>query len=106
MRDIETIDGEPRLVAALRRAARERGGPLPSTNASATQLIGSARRPSRMMGRIEQLCYCVRASRRTAIVSATSRLVIAAFGTRREPWKVPGNKCSSTATPAARRASA
>jgi hypothetical protein len=27
MRDIETIDGE--LVAALRRAARERGGPLP-----------------------------------------------------------------------------
>jgi hypothetical protein len=30
MRDIETIDGELRLVAALRRAARERGGPLPS----------------------------------------------------------------------------
>jgi hypothetical protein len=31
MRDIETIDSELRLVAALRRAARERGGPLPST---------------------------------------------------------------------------
>jgi hypothetical protein len=30
MRDIESIDGELRLVAALRRAARERGGPLPS----------------------------------------------------------------------------
>jgi hypothetical protein len=30
MRDIETIDGELRLVAALRRAAREQGGPLPS----------------------------------------------------------------------------
>ena len=30
MRDIETIDSELRLVAALRRAARERGGPLPS----------------------------------------------------------------------------
>ena len=30
MRDIETLDGELRLVAALRRAARERGGPLPS----------------------------------------------------------------------------
>ena len=30
MRDIETIDAELRLVAALRRAARERGGPLPS----------------------------------------------------------------------------
>ena len=30
MRDIETIDGELRLVAALQRAARERGGPLPS----------------------------------------------------------------------------
>jgi hypothetical protein len=29
MRDIETIDGELRLVAALRRAARERGGPVP-----------------------------------------------------------------------------
>jgi hypothetical protein len=26
----ETIDSELRLVAALRRAARERGGPLPS----------------------------------------------------------------------------
>ena len=30
MRDIETIDCELRSVAALRRAARERGGPLPS----------------------------------------------------------------------------
>ena len=30
MRDIETIDSELQLVAALRRAARERGGPLPS----------------------------------------------------------------------------
>jgi hypothetical protein len=30
MRDIEIIDSELRLVAALRRAARERGGPLPS----------------------------------------------------------------------------
>jgi hypothetical protein len=29
-RDIETTDSELRLVAALRRAARERGGPLPS----------------------------------------------------------------------------
>jgi hypothetical protein len=31
MRDIETTDSELRLVTALRRAARERGGPLPST---------------------------------------------------------------------------
>jgi hypothetical protein len=30
MRDIETNDSELRLVAALRGAARERGGPLPS----------------------------------------------------------------------------
>jgi hypothetical protein len=30
MRDLETIDAELRLVAALRRTARERGGPLPS----------------------------------------------------------------------------
>jgi hypothetical protein len=28
--DIETLDSELRLVAALRRAARERGGPLPA----------------------------------------------------------------------------
>ena len=28
MHDIETIDPELRLVVALRRAARERGGPL------------------------------------------------------------------------------
>jgi hypothetical protein len=30
VRDIETIDSALRLVAALRCAARERGGPLPS----------------------------------------------------------------------------
>ena len=30
MRDIDTIESELRLVAALRFAARERGGPLPS----------------------------------------------------------------------------
>ena len=30
MRDQETIDSELRLVPTLRRAARERGGPLPS----------------------------------------------------------------------------
>jgi hypothetical protein len=30
MRDIETVDSELRLVPALRRGARERGGPLPS----------------------------------------------------------------------------
>jgi hypothetical protein len=30
MHNFETIDSELRLVAALRRAARERGGPLPS----------------------------------------------------------------------------
>jgi hypothetical protein len=30
MRDPETIDSELTLMAALRRAARERGGPLPS----------------------------------------------------------------------------
>jgi hypothetical protein len=29
MRDIATIDSDLRLVAALRCAARERGGPLP-----------------------------------------------------------------------------
>jgi hypothetical protein len=30
MRDIDTIDAELRLVGAFRRAAWERGGPLPS----------------------------------------------------------------------------
>jgi hypothetical protein len=30
MRDLNTIDSELRLVAALRHAARERGGSLPS----------------------------------------------------------------------------
>ena len=30
MRDIEPLDSELRLVAPLRRAAREQGGPLPS----------------------------------------------------------------------------
>jgi hypothetical protein len=35
VRDIETIDSELRLVTALRRAARERGGPLPSIDVDA-----------------------------------------------------------------------
>jgi hypothetical protein len=30
MRGLEVIDSERRLVAVLRRTARERGGPLPS----------------------------------------------------------------------------
>jgi hypothetical protein len=34
VRDIETIDAELRLVAALHRAARERGGPLPPIDAA------------------------------------------------------------------------
>lgn len=38
MRDMETIDCEVRLIAALRRAARERGGPLPSIPVADTLL--------------------------------------------------------------------
>jgi hypothetical protein len=38
MRDQETIDSERRLVAALRRAARERGDPLPSIDVADTLL--------------------------------------------------------------------
>jgi hypothetical protein len=33
-RDIRIIDAELRTVAALRRAARERGGPMPSIDAA------------------------------------------------------------------------
>ena len=39
IRDLETIDSELRFVAALRRAARERGGPLPSIDV-ADALLG------------------------------------------------------------------
>jgi len=46
VRDIETINGELRLVAALRRAARERGGPLPSV-AVADALLDERRLASR-----------------------------------------------------------
>ena len=45
MRDTETIDSELRLVAALRRAARERGGPLPSI-AVADALLDERREPA------------------------------------------------------------
>ena len=38
MRDIEMIDAELRLVAALRRAAGERGGPLPSIDVADARL--------------------------------------------------------------------
>ena len=39
MLDIETIDSELRLLAALRRAARERGGPLPSIDVAGIALL-------------------------------------------------------------------
>jgi hypothetical protein len=39
MRDIDTVDAELRLVAALRRAARERGGPLPSIGLAHALLV-------------------------------------------------------------------
>jgi hypothetical protein len=38
MPDIETIEAELRLVATLRLAARERGGPLPSIDVADAQL--------------------------------------------------------------------
>jgi hypothetical protein len=56
MRDIESIDSELRLVAALRRAARERGGPLPSIHV-ADALLDERReltglpRPTSCLGR-------------------------------------------------------
>jgi hypothetical protein len=34
IRDLETIDAELQLVAAFRRQARQRGGPLPSIDAA------------------------------------------------------------------------
>jgi hypothetical protein len=40
MRDVETIDSELQLVATLRRAARERGGPLPSIDVADAPLNG------------------------------------------------------------------
>jgi hypothetical protein len=48
VRDIETIDFELQLVAALRRAARERGGLLPSIHVADAlheryELTGSCR---------------------------------------------------------------
>ena len=46
MRDIDVIDAELRLVAALRRAAEERGGPLPSIDV-ADALLGRTRSADR-----------------------------------------------------------
>jgi hypothetical protein len=34
IRDLETIDADLQLVAAFRRRARQRGGPLPSIHAA------------------------------------------------------------------------
>ena len=44
VRDIDTIDSELRLVAALRRAPRGRGGPLPSIDV-ADALLDEPLRP-------------------------------------------------------------
>jgi hypothetical protein len=49
MRDIETIDSELRLVAALRRAARERGGPLPSIDVADALLDERSRLFARLL---------------------------------------------------------
>jgi len=46
MRDIETIDAELRLVAALRRATRERGGPLQPIDVRMRCWISAASWPS------------------------------------------------------------
>jgi hypothetical protein len=48
MRDIETIDPELRLVAAIRYAARERGGPLPSIDWRMRCWRNAARRASEL----------------------------------------------------------
>ena len=45
--------------------------------------------------------YSASAWRSTATFSAVSRFEIAASWINIEPWKVPGNKCNSTLTPAA-----
>jgi hypothetical protein len=43
MQDRESIDSELRLVAALRRAAREGGGPLPSIDVADALLLANRR---------------------------------------------------------------
>jgi hypothetical protein len=50
MRDIETIDGELRLVALLRQAARERGGSLPSMDVADALLDKRREVPERVRG--------------------------------------------------------
>jgi hypothetical protein len=54
MHDIEAIDVELRLVAALRHAARKRGGPLPST-AAMDELLD------------ERLAHCSRTSEHATV---------------------------------------
>jgi hypothetical protein len=54
MRDIDTIDSEVRLVTTLRRAALERGGPLPSISVGDALLgerceLGHAPTPHRLI---------------------------------------------------------
>ncbi|HWF27929.1 MAG TPA: hypothetical protein VG327_06050 [Mycobacterium sp.] len=50
MRDRETIDSELRLVAALRQAARERRGPLPSIDIAGALLDDRERTSSPTAG--------------------------------------------------------
>jgi hypothetical protein len=74
MRDIETIDAELRLVTALRRAARERGGPLRSIDVvdalldERRELMGSSQ-GDQARGPIR----CHRVGRRDASISAKER---------------------------------
>ena len=54
MRDIDTIDSELQLVAALHRAARERGGPLPSIEVADALLD-----ERRTLTRLPRLTSCI-----------------------------------------------
>jgi hypothetical protein len=57
VRDIDTIDSELRLVAARRRAARERDGPLPSI-AVADALLDERRELTELWNQIAPVHVC------------------------------------------------
>ena len=91
MRDIETIKSELRLVAALRRAARERGGPLPSTDVADAllderrELTGTSP-PDQLSGHLLKWNFLRRTGRTTTNLLTSPRASNVASPERRRPF--------------------
>ena len=74
MRDIETLDSELQLVAALRRAVRKRGGPLASIDVADALLDEHRERTGsrRLVGCLDE-CDSIRITLQLLVIGSVPR---------------------------------